>query len=259
MRLLEVEDVSKRFGGLSAVAGFSLDVEEGEIEGLIGPNGAGKTTVFNLVTGITRPDAGSIRLKGKDLVGVPPFRIAREGIARTFQNIRLFRSMTVLQNVKAAVDYEKTYEVAGAAFRSARFRQEEDRIDEFARGILQRLDLLDHADHPAGSLPYGSQRRVEIARALALEPSLLLLDEPAAGMNPNEVSTLAGLIRFIKAEFGLTVLLIEHQMGLVMNLCERIVVMDFGQVIAHGLPSEVRSDPKVLEAYLGRGAKVSRC
>lgn len=254
MPLLEVKELSKDFGGLRAVSNFSLEIQPGEIVGLIGPNGAGKTTVFNLITGLIAPSSGKIIFQGEDITGLPPFKISRKGIARTFQNIRLFKNMSVLDNVRSVLQMQNGYGIVEAALHGPRYRQSEREAWERARELLGLLDLTSKEEMLAGSLPYGEQRRLEIARALALNPRLLLLDEPAAGMNPKEVSSLREVIRFIKERFQLTVLLIEHQMGLVMNLCERIVVMDFGEIIACGTPEEVSRDPRVLKAYLGRGA-----
>ena len=257
MSLLEIDRLSKRFGGLKAVSEVTFNVDEGEVVGLIGPNGAGKTTVFNLITGIVPLDSGTITFLGKNLSGMSPHDVARGGIARTFQNIRLFRNMTVLDNVRAAFHCSLKYGMAQAALHGKAFSASEKGVLEQSEATLHRFGLLDKADQMAVNLPYGSQRRLEIARALALSPKLLLLDEPAAGMNPNEIVSLIDLIRSVRDEFKVTILLIEHQMGLVMRLCERIVVMDFGQIIAEGLPHEVRANPLVLEAYLGRGAAVS--
>lgn len=257
MPLLEINNLSKRFGGLKAVSEVTFAVDEGEVVGLIGPNGAGKTTVFNLITGIMPADSGTIMFLSKDLVGYAPHDVAREGIARTFQNIRLFKNMTVLDNVRAAFHCRLKYGMVQAAIHGKAYSAAERQVSEQAEETLSRMGLLDKADQLAANLPYGSQRRLEIARALALSPRLLLLDEPAAGMNPNEIVSLLELIRSVRSEFKVTILLIEHQMGLVMRLCERIVVMDFGQVIAQGLPHEIRANPSVLEAYLGRGAAAS--
>lgn len=256
MPLLEVKDLCKDFGGLRAVANFHLKMEKGEIVGLIGPNGAGKTTVFNLITGLIPPTSGSIIFQGENLVGLPPYKIAARGIARTFQNIRLFKNMSVLDNVRAVLHMQSGYGLWQAALHSPQYAKKEEQALARARELLEVVNLASREQDPAGSLPYGDQRRLEIARALALEPKLLLLDEPAAGMNPREVASLIELIRFLKDKFQLTVLLIEHQMGLVMNLCERIVVMDFGEIIAEGTPHEVSNNPLVLEAYLGKGAVV---
>lgn len=254
MAVLVVENLTKMFGGLKAVSNFHLRLEEGEIVGLIGPNGAGKTTVFNLITGIYRPTAGKIEFKGENITGLPPYRVNQKGIARTFQNIRLFKNNTVLDNVRVVMTPRIKYGLAAAVLRTPAFRREEQQLTDEAFALLEVLNLADRAFDLAGSLPYGAQRRLEIARALATRPKLLLLDEPAAGMNPAEVAQMVDFIRDIKERFNLTVLLIEHQMGLVMNLCERLVVMDFGEIIAEGLPHEIRENQRVLEAYLGKGA-----
>jgi branched-chain amino acid transport system ATP-binding protein len=230
---------------------FRLSLSRGELVGLIGPNGAGKTTVFNLITGVHPPSAGNILFEGGEIAGKPPYRITSLGIARTFQNIRLFRDLTVLDNVRTAFYAQAEYGAVEALFRFGRFSREEGRIAGRALELLEVFGLRDWADEQAKNLPYGLQRRLEIARALATGPRLLLLDEPAAGMNPNEILRLMEFIRWLREEFDLTILLIEHQMPLVMGICERIVVLDFGATIAEGTPREIQNNPRVLEAYLG--------
>ena len=249
--MLELRGVTKHFGGIRAVDGVDLRLQEGELVGLIGPNGSGKTTVFNLVTGIYRPDAGSIMLEGKNIVGLPPHRINRLGIARTFQNIRLFRNLTVLDNVRIAYHAHLEYGPLSALCRSDRFYRGEEELQAKVEDFLSIFLLQNKMGEAAGSLPYGDQRKLEIARALASKPRVLLLDEPAAGMNPYEVRRLMEFILEVRERFRLTILLIEHQMRLVMGICERLAVMDFGQVISRGNPAEIRSDRKVIEAYLG--------
>lgn len=252
MALLEIRGLTKFFGGLRAVHNFTVSIEKGELVGLIGPNGAGKTTVFNMITGMLPPTSGSIVFEGRSLVGMPPYRILQAGIARTFQNIRLFGGTTVLNNVLTPLGYRIGYNLLDAAAQTPRYLQREDEARAYARELLETLGLGGRAEELARNLPYGLQRRLEIARALASRPRLLLLDEPAAGMNPAEVAAMVELIRYIREKFDLTVFLIEHQMGMVMNLCPRILVMDFGEIIAEGSPAEIQSNERVLEAYLGR-------
>ncbi len=251
---LEIRKLVKFFGGLRAVNDFDLVVKQGELAGLIGPNGAGKTTVFNMISGLYVPSGGRILLGGEDIEGLEPHEITQLGVGRTFQNIRLFQNLSVLDNVRIAYHAHAGYNLLDATVRARRFTIQERELTERAQDFLAIFKLERVQDELARNLPYGEQRRVEIARALASNPRLLLLDEPAAGMNPAEIVTLMDLVHFVRERFNLTILLIEHQMRFVMGICERISVMDFGEVIARGTPTEIQDNPRVVEAYLGKGA-----
>ena len=251
MAMLEVNHLSISFGGLHAVDNFNLNIEKGCLYGLIGPNGAGKTTVFNLLTGVYKPTEGIIRLDGQDITGKNTIDINKAGVARTFQNIRLFRQLSVLDNVKAGFHNHHPYSTFTGIFRLPKYFQTEKEMTNRAMEILKVFDLDKEADYLAGNLPYGKQRKLEIARAMATEPKLLLLDEPAAGMNPNETQELMDTIRFVRDHFDMTILLIEHDMKLVGGICEELTVLNFGQVLCQGETSAVLNDPAVITAYLG--------
>jgi len=251
MAILEVKSLGISFGGLKAVDNFNLEIEKNELYGLIGPNGAGKTTVFNLLTGVYKPDNGYVKLDGVNLTGKSCEEINRSGIARTFQNIRLFNQLSVRDNVKAGLHHHYRYSVVEGIFRLPRYRAMENAMDQEAEKLLEVFGLQDYAETRAHSLPYGMQRKLEIARAMATKPKLLLLDEPAAGMNPNETAELMDTIRLVRDQFDMTILLIEHDMRLVSGICERLTVLNFGQVLKQGETSSVLSDPEVIKAYLG--------
>lgn len=249
--MLEVKNLGISFGGLRAVDNFDITIGKGQLYGLIGPNGAGKTTVFNLLTGVYKPDTGSILLDGKDITGKKTIEINKEGIARTFQNIRLFKELTVLDNVKVGLHNGHPYSTLAGILRLPAYFRVEKEMDEKAVELLKMFDLDGEKDYLAANLPYGKQRKLEIARALATNPKLLLLDEPAAGMNPNETKELMETIRFVRDKFQMTILLIEHDMKLVSGICEELTVLNFGQVLAAGDTATVLNDPQVITAYLG--------
>lgn len=249
--LLKVDNVSMVFGGLRAVSNLSMHIDEGELIGLIGPNGAGKTTAFNMITGVYTPTEGKVYFNGQQSSGKKSYQVTQMGMARTFQNIRLFSELSVIDNVKIAYNMHVTYNLADAIVRDGKYLSEEEFITRKALDLLKIFHLEEEAHEVAKNLPYGKQRRLEIARALATEPKLLLLDEPAAGMNPQETKELMEMIRWIRKEFNLSILLIEHDMGLVMGVCERIYVLEYGMKIAEGTPEEIKHNKRVIEAYLG--------
>jgi branched-chain amino acid transport system ATP-binding protein len=252
--LLEVDKLTMRFGGLVAVNAVSFSIQEGSLVGLIGPNGAGKTTCFNVLTGVYTPTSGRVLFNGADVTGLPPHRVCSVGAARTFQNIRLFREMTVLENILVSLHPQRGYGLLSAFLQLPKVKRRESELRDQAMDFLKNLDLESKAQILTKNLPYGDQRKVEIARALATSPRLLLLDEPAAGMNPSETARLSDLIVQIRDRFKLTVLLIEHDMSLVMKICERIHVLDYGELIASGVAKEIRENKRVIEAYLGSAA-----
>lgn len=253
MALLETKNLGITFGGLRAVGNFEISIGEHELVGLIGPNGAGKTTIFNLLTGVYLPTEGDVIVDGKSVVGMKPYQIVTQGLSRTFQNIRLFKDLTVIDNVKIAFHQQMKYGVVNSIFRFpfTPYWKEEAKIDKEARELLALFKMEHVADNLAKNLPYGQQRKLEIARALATNPKLVLLDEPAAGMNPQETKELMETIHFIRDKFDVSILLIEHDMSLVMGICERIIVIDYGMIIAQGTPEEIKNNPKVIGAYLG--------
>ena len=252
MPLLEIKEMSHDFGGLRAVNNYGLMIKPGQIRGLIGPNGAGKTTIFNLITGIYRPTEGDIFLEGKSIVGLKPYQIASMGLGRTFQNLRLWRHMTVLDHIKMARYSKISYGLIGSFFGTRRRHRQETEIDDLAYSLLDLVGVSHLADQLVVNLPYGDQRRVEVARALATEPRVLFLDEPTAGMNPEELIQMMGIIRHIHSELGLAIVLIEHRLKVVMELCETIQALVFGEVIAEGTSEEIQNHPGVIEAYLGK-------
>jgi len=252
MSLLKTEHIGMTFGGLKAVSEFNIEIGQGELVGLIGPNGAGKTTIFNMLTGIYEPTDGTIYLDGQIINKKKPFQIVKMGLGRTFQNIRLFKELTVIDNIKIAFHKNMSYTTLDAVFRTNKFYTQEKQIDEDARKLLNLFEMEEDALEFANNLPYGKQRKLEICRALATDPKILLLDEPAAGMNPQETKELMETIHFIRGEFDVSILLIEHDMSLVMGICKRIIVIDYGKIIAIGTPDEIKQNKKVIGAYLGQ-------
>jgi branched-chain amino acid transport system ATP-binding protein len=250
--VLDVSNLGIKFGGLQALDDFNIQVKPREIVGLIGPNGAGKTTVFNLLTNVYQPSMGGVTLTGQNTLGKTTYEVTRHGIARTFQNIRLFKSLSVIDNIRVALHNSMTYSVLEACLRKRSYRKQEAVATEYSRELLSVFDMEGVADAQAGSLPYGAQRRLEILRALATNPKVLLLDEPAAGMNPSETGELMRAIHDVRDKFEVAIILIEHDMNLVMGICERILVLNYGLVIAQGTPEEIRNNPLVIEAYLGQ-------
>ncbi|ONI45949.1 ABC transporter ATP-binding protein [Epulopiscium sp. SCG-B10WGA-EpuloA2] len=250
--MLKVSKISVNFGGIKPVDGFDLTLDKGELVGLIGPNGAGKTTVFNLLTGVYTPTEGTIMLDGELITKLKPYQIVKKGITRTFQNIRLFKTMSVIENVKVAFNNRITYSIADRIFNTQKYKEQERWLQKESIALLKIFGLHSYANEPSTSLPYGMQRKLEIARALAGNPKILLLDEPAAGMNPNETDELMETIKLIRDKFNITILLIEHDMRLVMSICERLVVIEYGKIIAEGTPEEISKNPRVIEAYLGK-------